>query len=252
MFTHHGTLRTHVHNLKIATLLSFVAGFVNVTGFVSFQQLTTNVTGHFAFFVDDVYQLKFYHSIIFFVFVISFFLGAFVSNILVELIHKKSEKHKFIAPVILEISILLLVAFFGVQLMQSLPNILAIGLLFAMGIQNALVTKISNAVVRTTHLTGLFTDLGIETSQLFFRQSQEKRNKLKINIRLRIRIISFFFIGGILAGILFKHIQILSLIIPASLLTIGLIYDVFKFKLLPWNSSDKNEISEIQQIKELQ
>ena len=39
--------------------------------------------------------------------------------------------------------------------------------MFAMGLQNALVTKISNATVRTTHLTGLFTDLGIELSQLF-------------------------------------------------------------------------------------
>ena len=37
-----------------------------------------------------------------------------------------------------------------------------------MGLQNALVTKVSQSVVRTTHLTGLFTDLGIELSQLFF------------------------------------------------------------------------------------
>jgi uncharacterized membrane protein YoaK (UPF0700 family) len=41
-------------------------------------------------------------------------------------------------------------------------------MLFAMGMQNAMVTKISQSIVRTTHLTGLFTDLGIELSQLFF------------------------------------------------------------------------------------
>ena len=45
---------------------------------------------------------------------------------------------------------------------------IACSLLFVMGIQNSLVTKVSVSVVRTTHLTGLFTDLGIELSQLFF------------------------------------------------------------------------------------
>ncbi|WP_409222026.1 DUF1275 family protein [Cellulophaga lytica] len=46
-----------------------------------------------------------------------------------------------------------------------------------MGLQNSFVTKISNAVVRTTHLTGLFTDLGIELSQLFFSKSYPHQNK---------------------------------------------------------------------------
>jgi uncharacterized membrane protein YoaK (UPF0700 family) len=54
MFTHQGSERTFNHNLKIATLLSFVAGVVNVVGYFSVQKLTTNVTGHFAFFVDDI------------------------------------------------------------------------------------------------------------------------------------------------------------------------------------------------------
>jgi uncharacterized membrane protein YoaK (UPF0700 family) len=49
MFSHTGKNRTLKHNLKIASLLSFVAGIVNVAGFLSVQRLTTNVTGHFAF-----------------------------------------------------------------------------------------------------------------------------------------------------------------------------------------------------------
>lgn len=34
----------------------------------------------------------------------------------------------------------------------------------ALGIQNAMTTKLSGAVIRTTHLTGLTTDLGILTA----------------------------------------------------------------------------------------
>jgi uncharacterized membrane protein YoaK (UPF0700 family) len=50
MFRHRGKIRTLTHNLNLASLLSFVAGIVNVRGLFAVQRLTTNVTGHFAFF----------------------------------------------------------------------------------------------------------------------------------------------------------------------------------------------------------
>ena len=59
MFRHQGKSRTFVHNLQIATVLSFVAGMVNVTGFLAIKQLTTNVTGHFALFINDVAELEY-------------------------------------------------------------------------------------------------------------------------------------------------------------------------------------------------
>lgn len=54
MFRHQGKSRTYVHNLKLASMLSFVAGIVNITGVLSVKVLTTNVTGHFAFFSEDI------------------------------------------------------------------------------------------------------------------------------------------------------------------------------------------------------
>ena len=44
VFRHQGNTRTFKHNLSVASLLSFVAGLVNVVGFLSVQRLTTNVT----------------------------------------------------------------------------------------------------------------------------------------------------------------------------------------------------------------
>ena len=58
MFRHFGKTRTLSHNLRIASLLSFVAGMVNVAGFLAVARLTTNVTGHFAFFVDEVFKME--------------------------------------------------------------------------------------------------------------------------------------------------------------------------------------------------
>ena len=59
MFRHKGKTRTIKHNLRIASLLSFVAGIVNVAGFLAIQRLTTNVTGHFAFIVEEILKLNF-------------------------------------------------------------------------------------------------------------------------------------------------------------------------------------------------
>ena len=41
-------------------------------------------------------------------------------------------------------------------------------LCYIMGLQNAVITKISNAEIRTTHITGLVTDLGIEIGKMLY------------------------------------------------------------------------------------
>lgn len=225
MFRHHGNTRTLRHNLGIASLLSFVAGIVNVAGFLAVQRLTTNVTGHFAFFVDEVFKLNFWQGFIYFLYIFFFFLGSFFSSLLIEIIAKKKEDYIYVIPAVIESVILIIVAIFGQWLIAKNPNLLAFSLLFAMGMQNSLVTKISNATVRTTHLTGLFTDLGIELSQLLFYKKPEEKKQLLSSIKLRTTIISFFFIGGISGGTIYTAIGVYVLAIAGGILLAGLLYD---------------------------
>lgn len=232
MFRHIGETRTLKHNLRIASLLSFVAGVVNIAGFLSVQRLTTNVTGHFAFLVDEVYKLNFWSAFIFFLYIFFFFLGSFFSSLLVEIISRRNERFMYLVPTGIEAVILMLVALLERKYVESNPDLIACSLLFAMGLQNSLVTTISNAVVRTTHLTGLFTDLGIELSQLFFFKAIDQQKRLRSSIRLRLTIIACFFLGGVIGGMLFTRMHLLSLIIPAVLLYIGLVYDYIKFKVI--------------------
>lgn len=232
MFRHRGETRTLQHNLKIASLLSFVAGIVNVAGFISVQRLTTNVTGHFAFFVDEVFKLNVLHGFVFFLYIFFFFSGSFVSGFLVELSHKRNGNYVYVIPVLLESAILFIVAVFGQLLVNEHPDSLAFLLLFAMGLQNSLVTAISNSVVRTTHLTGLFTDLGIELSQLFFYKKKEQTDKLYASIRLRLTIISFFFIGGIIGGIFYPAIRLYVLVIAGAALLLGIVFDYLKLRVI--------------------
>jgi uncharacterized membrane protein YoaK (UPF0700 family) len=121
---------------------------------------------------------------------------------------------------------------FGQLLITKNPNLLAFSLLFAMGLQNSLVTRISNATVRTTHLTGLFTDLGIELSQLFFYKQKEHKEKLFSSIKLRMTIISFFFVGGIVGGVFYSTFKLYVLALAAATLFLGLIYDNLKLKFI--------------------
>jgi uncharacterized membrane protein YoaK (UPF0700 family) len=232
MFKHQGTKRNLRHNLKIASLLSFVAGLVNVAGFLAVQKLTTNVTGHFAFFVDEVFKLNFKQGLIYFLYIFFFFLGSFFSSLLVEFLLRRNEKYSYIVPTAIESIILFWVAIFGKNLINGNPDFIAYILLFAMGLQNSLVTKISNATVRTTHLTGLFTDLGIELSQLFFYREPSFRKKLFISIKLRGTIISFFFVGGIIGGVFYSNIGLHVLFIGVAALLVGLIYDRIRFNLV--------------------
>lgn len=240
MFRHQGKHRTLSHNLQIASLLSFVAGIVNVSGFLAVQKLTTNVTGHFAYFLDELFKLNFNNGFIYFLYIFFFFMGSFTSVFLIELFSQKTERNIYVFPISIEILLLFIIGLSGENLITKNPNIIAYTLLFAMGLQNSLVTKISNATVRTTHLTGLFTDLGIELSQLFFYKETEKRTKLFASIKLRLTIISFFFIGGILASVLYTKIKLQLLFIAAVTLIIGLIYDNIKLKLILLNRKYKH------------
>lgn len=240
MFRHQGKHRTLSHNLQIASLLSFVAGIVNVSGFLAVQKLTTNVTGHFAYFLDELFKLNFNNGFIYFLYIFFFFMGSFTSGFLIELFSQKTERNIYVFPISIEILLLFIIGLSGENLITKNPNIIAYTLLFAMGLQNSLVTKISNATVRTTHLTGLFTDLGIELSQLFFYKETEKRTKLFASIKLRLTIISFFFIGGILASVLYTKIKLQLLFIAAVTLIIGLIYDNIKLKLILLNRKYKH------------
>src|ERR1700761_629920 len=149
MFRHRGKTRALIHNLKIASLLSFIAGMVNIVGFLSIQRLTTNVTGHFAFFIDAVFKEDFLQGLVYFMYIFFFFLGSFVSNFIIEAASRQNERYVYVIPVSVECSILFFIGFYGRNFIVSNPDAIAFSLLFAMGLQNSLVTTISSATVRT-------------------------------------------------------------------------------------------------------
>ncbi|MXV38316.1 DUF1275 domain-containing protein [Flavobacteriaceae bacterium Ap0902] len=227
MFKHHGKKRTRRHNIQIAIVLSFIAGIVNATGFLAFHELTTNVTGHFALFIDDLANFNFWKGAKYFLFILSFLIGSFTSGFLIEMFRENKKLNVYLIPSLIECLILFIIGISSNFIEVSFTNLMACSLLFVMGLQNAFVTKISDAVVRTTHLTGLFTDLGIELSYLFFPKSHANRDKLISNIKLRMYIITFFFAGGMMGGYIYSELYwgLNTLNVAGLILLLSLFYD---------------------------
>ena len=233
MFRHRGKARTFQHNLRLAVFLSFVAGVVNICGVLALGVLTTNVTGHFAYFAESVSKGDELFGVHFLLYIVAFLAGSFVSSLLTEYFIAREHKAPHTLSIFLEILILSVMGFSGDYLINHGfdKRVLAIALLFAMGLQNSLVSKISNSAVRTTHLTGLFTDLGIELSQLFFYNEEAQRSRLLHSIKLRLGIIAFFFAGCAIGGFLFFPFRLKTLLLAAFIMILALLYDNMLLRL---------------------
>jgi len=227
MFSHQGRNRTLKHNLRIATILSFVAGIVNVTGFLFLGQLTTNVTGHFAQFMNELLRIQPKHSLVYLLYILSFLLGATFSGIMMDRGRRLSKQNIYQTPLILEGMILICLPILLMIGLSLKDDMVACILLFSMGMQNSYVTHLSGAVVRTTHLTGLFTDLGIEISQWINSKLHPNTRKVKAMIKLRVRIIFSFFAGGIIGGLCYFKLsmELSTLLLGGIVLVISMLYD---------------------------
>jgi uncharacterized membrane protein YoaK (UPF0700 family) len=231
MLRHLGTKRTYAHNVKLASLLCITAGFVNAAGFLAFAVLTTNVTGHAALFAERIAFHDWKTARIIALWMFLFLTGAFVSSLIVSMVGR-NQRFSYVIPILIEMVILFGVALIGYRYDHSLPakELFAGSLLFAMGLQNALVSMVSGSVVRTTHLTGTFTDLGIELAQIL-QKRKEDMPSLKSRMKLRLAIICFF-MGGALAGAyLFHYYGFHAFLIPLAILFFTLMADVFRIRL---------------------
>ncbi|MFC3560569.1 YoaK family protein [Pedobacter jamesrossensis] len=236
MLRHFGVKRTYVHNLKLAVLLSLTAGFVNAAGFLGFSALTTNVTGHAALFAEGIARQDWLMAKLVATWMTLFLAGAFTSSLIVNKIGHNA-RFSFAIPIILETMILLFCAFSpAIKFWGFSGNFFAGSLLFAMGMQNALVSVISGSVVRTTHLTGTFTDLGIELAQIRI-DKQVFQDELIARIKLRVSIIFFFMLGALSGAYLFTYISFWSFLLPASMLSFALLYDVFRLNIKRYYSN---------------
>jgi uncharacterized membrane protein YoaK (UPF0700 family) len=108
---------------------------------------------------------------------------------------------------------------------------------------------ISGSVVRTTHLTGTFTDLGIDLAQ-FLHSDKAKRPNLKSKIKLRIYIIFFFMTGAVFGAYLFHRFGFSSFFAPITILLFALVYDLLRIKAKRYYRTGVNAVKRTIRHKE--
>lgn len=171
VFRHQGPGRTDRQNGILAAQLAVVAGYVNSAGFVLIGTFTSHVTGNVGRVANDLASLELGAALAACSMVASFFVGALVASLIIE--SKIARRTAVTYGLALSSEALLLLTFIALASLDIAPHprfhdLQGAVLCMAMGVQNSLVTRLSGAVVRTTHLTGVTTDLGIETARWFW------------------------------------------------------------------------------------
>jgi uncharacterized membrane protein YoaK (UPF0700 family)/anti-anti-sigma regulatory factor len=228
---------------RLAISLSWIGGYTNVVAFLAIGTLVSHVTGtatqlgHWIG-AGDTARAAFFAYLL-----AAFTLGAALSAYMTESARRRGWRSKYVLPVTLEA---LLLAFLNSRLNNrggATPEMFlyeAAGLAsLAMGLQNATITKISGAVVRTTHLTGIFTDLGLEGVQYLFwwgdklaKKRRERAGRLlrisrrhptALRLLLLMSIAGSFGLGTVIGTVIYTHWPSLALLAPITFL-IWIIY----------------------------
>lgn len=170
MFRQLGTERSDRQNRFLAGYLAFVGGFVNSVGFVLVGSFTSHVTGNIGRAANDLAGTQFGAAIAALSMTLAFCGGAFLASVVVESSFFGKTSRAYAVALAGEALLLLAFLVCSLAVFHTHPRVRdaeALFLCMAMGMQNSLVTRLSGAVVRTTHLTGVFTDIGIEAARWF-------------------------------------------------------------------------------------
>jgi len=203
MLRKYNNIRTLSDNIKLGSLTGFTAGMVNVSSLILFFSFTSNITGHFAILADEISKGNLIQMLVVFIWIFLFLAGGFLANNIIINSKSKQPFWSHVTPLILEIICFLIVGIYGNFYYEETlveTEILTAILLFSMGLQNGFTASISNFAVKSTHLTGLVTDLGIHLSMMT-HASHRKNPIVRDKIVLLFSIMFAYLAGGISAGI---------------------------------------------------
>lgn len=201
-----------------AFTLALLAGCINVIGLLGFQhQAISHVSGTATQLGTEILSFS-SHSLHLLTILISFLIGSMICGFLLTSSSLKLGRH-YDSLLMIEAALLVAAVYF-------LQQHLSAGHYFASaacGLQNALATKYSGAVVRTTHLTGIFTDLGIMFGAALRKEAFDVRKFV-----LFMLIILGFILGGAFGAYVYPSLQVNALYIPAAMcVALALAYRIY-------------------------
>ncbi|MBN3859623.1 MAG: DUF1275 domain-containing protein [Neisseriaceae bacterium] len=187
--------------------MAFCAGTINTVGFFSFNKYTSHMSGELASMSNDIFLGNWHLALMTFLCVLAFILGSAHSSWTIIWTKKHRYHSSYALSMWIEAIYLIIFGLIGYELYISstLTSILIVLMCFIMGMHNAVLTILSKGVIRTTHMTGHVTDVGIELSKLIYNLGFKKDDKERVAInmpkmKLLMGIIVSFVVGGVIGA----------------------------------------------------
>ncbi|WP_422074042.1 YoaK family protein [Tranquillimonas rosea] len=210
-----GRDRTEKINLGLAGVLSLIAGALNAVGFLVAGSFTANMTGNISLFTEHLAKQETVLALSFLGLIGAFLCGAGVAAFAIQSGVRLGVRSVYAWVITAEATVLLALGVGFLVRPGSAPDAdLVILLSFVLGLQNAATTLISGARVRTTHVSGIITDLGIEIAT--WLGNEAVRSDTVPRLRLYGLTLACFAVGGIVGTMLFTQIGAWMFLIAAS------------------------------------
>ena len=219
MLIHEGDARTPAVDLLLASSLAFVAGGINSVGFLAYGYFSANMTGNVSFVSELLSYGQLRAAAAFLMIALMFITGAFLASLFIQMGKRQRLKTVYALTLGLEGAILMLVGVLVSAVPDAVNGFVVVSLLaLSMGIQNAASTRISGSRVRTTHVSGLATDIGVGLALLWGAGGNAQRDEIAKRLQLHAVTILAFAFGGILGALMYTSLRGLAICLYAALL----------------------------------
>ena len=219
-----GADRNSRRNQYLAALLALIAGTLNSVGFVAVSVYTSHMTGLTASVADHLVLGSFSLVWVGVEAIGAFVLGAMACALLFNWGRRRGLEGRYANVLVAEA--LLILAFGGLAdrlVWEHRDPVFVAVLCFTMGLQNAIITKISAAQIRTTHVTGMITDIGIELGKGLYRSRRAGEPPVRADLDklgMLAALVALFFVGGVLGAAGYLALGFPVLIAPALVLLV--------------------------------
>ncbi len=191
-------------------LLAFAAGLMNVVGLLAFgREAVTHLTGTTTLFAGHVAYGRWPAALHLAAIFAAFFAGTVASGWLIRDQHLRLGRRYTLALLAEAVLILAAMAAF----LEGMPAAYYL-LAAAVGLQNAMASTYSGAVVRTSHVTGMVTDLGIYLGHALLGLPVQRKR-----VAVSLLVIGGFLAGGLCGGLGLRVVGTWILVLPALVAT---------------------------------
>ncbi|MBY0411369.1 MAG: DUF1275 domain-containing protein [Burkholderiaceae bacterium] len=225
-----GHHRTAASNRVLGLLLAFNAGAINAGGLLVVHLYTSHMSGFISMLADNLVLGNMALVLGPLGVLLAFTSGAVTTAVLVHWARHRKLHGSYALPLLLEALLMLVFGLVGaVTLNWRTPFAVPLTVLllsFIMGLQNATVTKMSSSQIRTTHMTGVVTDLGIALGKMLYwsRSGNPSAALASVNrerLRLFSGLLAMFLVGGVAGAAGFKYVGFVF-VLPLALVLLGL------------------------------